>query len=93
MGSGTLPEITVCEHSSLCHPQMQVKAPSCKEEATRERGPETHTIFSGQKLFQNSVKQSGNFLGFDQFFYSVLKSWTLSAPVVMLRIYSFNLIS
>lgn len=26
MGSGTFPEITVCEHSSLSHPQIRVKA-------------------------------------------------------------------
>ena len=32
MSSETLPEITVCEHSSSFHPQMQVKALSCKEE-------------------------------------------------------------
>ena len=41
MGSGTLPEIIVCEHSSLCHPQMQVKAPSGREEAICEHDPET----------------------------------------------------
>lgn len=32
MGSKTPPGINVYEHSSLCHPQMQVKAQSCKEE-------------------------------------------------------------
>lgn len=34
MGSETLPEINVCDHSRLCHAKMQVKDPSCKEEAT-----------------------------------------------------------
>lgn len=29
--SATFPESFVREHSSLCHPQMQIKAPSCKE--------------------------------------------------------------
>ncbi len=37
MGSKTPQEIIVCEHSSLCHPQMQVKAQSCKEKARRRR--------------------------------------------------------
>ena len=37
IGSGTLPEITVCEHSLACNPQMQVKVESCKEEAMYER--------------------------------------------------------
>lgn len=32
MGSGILPEITLEEHSSLCHPQMQVKIISCTYE-------------------------------------------------------------
>ena len=31
MGSGALPEITVCEHSLPCNPQMQVKMVSCKK--------------------------------------------------------------
>lgn len=35
MGSGTLPEISVCELSSLCRTQTQVKARSCVEEQTR----------------------------------------------------------
>jgi len=34
-------EIIVHEHSSLCHPQMHVKALSCKEEAICEHDPET----------------------------------------------------
>jgi len=40
MGPGTLPEIIDCEHSSPCHPQMQVKALTCTQEATREQDPE-----------------------------------------------------
>ena len=36
MGSGTLLEIVVCEHSSPCHPQIQVEALSCKEKAICE---------------------------------------------------------
>ena len=43
MGSGTLPEIIVHEHSSPNHPQMQDKALSCKEEAVFEHDPETLT--------------------------------------------------
>ena len=38
VGSGTLPEITVCEISLSGHPQMQVKALPCKE-ATCEHDP------------------------------------------------------
>jgi len=34
--SGTLPEITVCEHSSPCHPQMPVKALTGKEDTLCE---------------------------------------------------------
>jgi len=51
MSSGTLPEIIVREHSSLCHPQMQVKALSCKEEAVYEHGPETPPSSLGQNSF------------------------------------------
>jgi len=40
MGSGTLSEIIVCEHSSLRHPEMQVKALSCKEEDMCEHDPD-----------------------------------------------------
>ena len=43
MGSETLPEIIVCEHS----PQMQVKTLSCKEEAICEHDPRTE--LSGPK--------------------------------------------
>lgn len=32
-------EITVCEHSLQYHPQMQVKAPSYKEESICEHDP------------------------------------------------------
>ena len=48
MGSGTLLEVIVCEHSSLCHQQMQVKALSCTEEAIREHDPETQLYSLGQ---------------------------------------------
>ena len=41
LGSGTLPEIIVCEHSSPYNPQMQVKAVLSKEEAIREHDSET----------------------------------------------------
>lgn len=41
MASGTLPEIIVCEHSSLCNGQSQVKTQSCKVEAIFEHDPET----------------------------------------------------
>lgn len=39
-GLRTLPEIPVCEHSSLCHPQMQLKPRSCKEEAICKHDPQ-----------------------------------------------------
>jgi len=32
---------SVCEDSSPCHPQMQIKAILCKEEAMCEHNPET----------------------------------------------------
>lgn len=35
-GLRNTPEIIVCEHTSLCYPQMQVKALLCKEEAICE---------------------------------------------------------
>lgn len=40
------------EHGSLCHPQMQVKAPSSKEEAVYEHDPETLPSSSGQSSFK-----------------------------------------
>jgi len=36
---------SVCEHSSPCHPQMQVKTLSCKEEATFNYDPEMPCLF------------------------------------------------
>lgn len=36
LGSGTPPQITMCEHSSPYPPQMQTKAVSCREEAIHE---------------------------------------------------------
>ena len=51
MCSGTLPEITVCGHISLCSPQMQVKAVSCKE-AICEHHPETQLSSQGQSSFR-----------------------------------------
>ena len=41
MDSGTLPEITVHEHSLLCNPQMPITAVLREEEATCEHDPET----------------------------------------------------
>jgi len=38
---GTLPKMIDREQSLKCHPQMQVKALSCKEEAICEHDPET----------------------------------------------------
>ena len=55
MCSGTLSEITVCENSSPCHPQMQVKALSCKDDAICKYNPETLLSSLGLRL-----KQSGN---------------------------------
>lgn len=39
--AGTPPEINICEHSALYHPQQQVKALSCKEETICEHDPGT----------------------------------------------------
>jgi len=52
MGSGTPPEIIVCEHSSLCHPQIQVKALTCQEEAICEHDPETLPSSLDQSSFK-----------------------------------------
>lgn len=48
MGSETLPEIIVCEHYSLCNPQMQVKAGKCREEAIYQQNPEPAPPSLGQ---------------------------------------------
>ena len=49
MSSGTRLEVIFHEHSSLCHPQMQVKALSSKEEeALSEHDPETPPSSLGQ---------------------------------------------
>lgn len=47
-------KIPVCEHSSLCHPKIQVQALSCKEDAISENDPEM-LVFSGRKLIQNGL--------------------------------------
>lgn len=41
MGLGTLPETIVCEHSSVCHPKIQVKGLSFNEEVKCEHDSET----------------------------------------------------
>jgi len=48
--SRTLPEIIVSERSSLCHPQMEVKALSCRGEAICEHDPEALLASTGPKL-------------------------------------------
>jgi len=52
IGSGTLPEILVCEHSSPCHPQMQFKDLSCKEETICEHDPAVVPSSLGQSSFK-----------------------------------------
>lgn len=49
MGSGTLPEI--CEHSSPCHPHIQVTALPCKEEAICESSRKI-AVFSRPSSFK-----------------------------------------
>lgn len=49
MGSGTLPEI--CEHSSPCHPHIQVTALPCKEEAICESSRKI-AVFSWPSSFK-----------------------------------------
>lgn len=56
---GTLPEVTACGHSSLCHPQMQVKALSGRE-AICERDPETLLSSLGQSSFKMDSGQADN---------------------------------
>lgn len=41
MGSGTLPEIIVRDHSSVCHPKIQVKGLSFNKEVKYEHDSET----------------------------------------------------
>ena len=53
-GSGTLPEISVFEHSLPYNPLMQAKAESCKEEARCEHGPE----IPASSLCQSSSKMA-----------------------------------
>uniref|UniRef100_A0A8C9REE1 Tc1-like transposase DDE domain-containing protein n=1 Tax=Scleropages formosus TaxID=113540 RepID=A0A8C9REE1_SCLFO len=50
----TPPEIIVCEHGSPCHPQMQVKALLCKEEAICEHDPD-NTIQKCRRLLWTKV--------------------------------------
>lgn len=57
--SGTLPLVTACGHSSLCHPQMQVKALSCRE-AICEHDPETLLSSLGQRSFKMGSDQAEN---------------------------------
>lgn len=52
MGSGKLPETAIYEYSSQWHPQMQVEALSCKEEAVCEHDPETPPPPAGQNSFK-----------------------------------------
>ena len=55
MNSGTLLEISVCEHSSLCNSLMQVQAGSYKEEAIYEHSPE-HLLSSLDQSSSQMVK-------------------------------------
>ena len=57
MGSGTLSGIVVCEHSSLCHPQKQVKALQWKEEDVCEEDPEILPPSLDPKLIQNKTEE------------------------------------
>ena len=41
---------------TLCHPQMQVKVPSCKEEAMCEHDPEMPLSSLGQSSFKMDLK-------------------------------------
>lgn len=52
VGSATHPQITVCKHSPLCHPQMWVKDLLCKEKDVFERHPEVLLSSLGQSLLK-----------------------------------------
>ena len=50
---------SVCEHSTQCNPQMQVKSLSCKKEAICEQDSETSPSSLSQSSFKNEPSQSG----------------------------------
>lgn len=61
MASRTFSRINVCEHSLLCHPQMQIKVVSCKEKAISEH-PEMNSEIpfgkNGQKMDTTGSSQT-----------------------------------
>lgn len=54
-GSGTLPEVSVCD-TVQCPPQMRVKAVSSKEESTCEHPPQTQVPCLGQSMVSKIFK-------------------------------------
>ena len=61
-GAAVKTEITVCEHSLPWHPQMQVRARSCKEDDKREHDPEKPPSCLPSKLISNGLRKSGKVL-------------------------------
>ena len=83
MTSGTLPKIVVfvCEHSSLCHPQMQVKALSCKRKPYMNMiQRQQHLLWASACLKQTVVTLTTVLWPDVKFLINFWKSWTVCPP-------------